>query len=387
MVVLQALDIILYSLLSLMVLYLLVFGLSSLLKKPQVLLGGSKINKIAVLFPAYNEDRVIISSVSSFSMQNYPADCYDIIVISDHMTEETNERLRQQRNVEVLVATYENSTKAKALNLAMDHIEGKDYDLVVVMDADNIADTDFLHQLNTAYQSGLKVIQTHRIAKNLNTDVAMLDAVSEEINNAFFRLGTYNLGLSASLIGSGIAFDFEWFKKNVRKLHTAGEDREFEVLLLRDRIRIGYLPSVYVYDEKTQNLKNFKNQRKRWQAVQYQSLNRSILDLPHALSQGNIDYANKILQWMLLPRSILLMLLPLISLIFTLFFKALSLKWWVLTLVFYGIIFAVIPPSLKNKRLLKAMSKIPVMAVLMCVNFLKLKEGSKKFIHTEHDVN
>lgn len=50
--------------------------------------------RFAVLFPAYDEDEVILHSVEDFLRQEYPRDKYDIIVISDHMSDEMNERLR-----------------------------------------------------------------------------------------------------------------------------------------------------------------------------------------------------------------------------------------------------------------------------------------------------
>lgn len=57
----------------------------------------------------------------------------------------------------------------------------------------------------------VEAVQTHRIAKNMNNDMALLDAVSEEINNTIFRLGHAKLGLSAALIGSGMAFRYDLF--------------------------------------------------------------------------------------------------------------------------------------------------------------------------------
>lgn len=123
--------------------------------------------------------------------------------------------------------------------------------------------------MNRAYDFGLPAIRARRTCKNLNTDVAMLDAVSEEINNGIFRSGHNAVGLSASLSGSGMAFDAGWFRRNVRQLQTAGEDKELETMLLRQNIHIGYLQYLPVYDEKTQKTTNIKNQRKRWIAAQF----------------------------------------------------------------------------------------------------------------------
>ena len=52
------------------------------------------LRRFVVLFPAYKEDRVIVSSVRSFLGQEYPKEMFDIIVISDQMQSATNELLR-----------------------------------------------------------------------------------------------------------------------------------------------------------------------------------------------------------------------------------------------------------------------------------------------------
>lgn len=379
----KTLDIVLFCLLALMVCYILILGIASLFKRRVKFAKADIQHRILVFFPAYGEDRVILSSVYSFLKQDYPTTAYDVIVISDHMKDETNEALRQLP-VEVLIADYENSSKAKALNLAMKHVARKTYDIVAIMDADNVATPDFLTEINNTYASGIQAIQAHRVAKNLNTDVAVLDAVSEEINNSLFRLGTANLGFSGSLSGSGMAFDYAWFRDHVGLLQTAGEDRELEVLLLKNRIHVEYLPDLLIFDEKTQNLQNFSKQRKRWQAVQFGSLHATFVDLPKALFHGNFDYCNKIVQWMLLPRSVMLMLLTLISAVMLLIHCELAMKWVALTILFYAILVIAIPRYLINKQLAKAIVKIPAMAFLMCVNFFKMKEGRKTFIHTDH---
>ena len=100
------------------------------------------------------------------------------------------------------------------------------YDIAVVMDADNVTVPGFLSEVNRAYSAGVKSMQAHRVGKNLNTDIALLDGVSEEINNGFFRKGHNVLGLSAGLAGSGMAFQYSWYYEAVDQLRTAGEDKD-----------------------------------------------------------------------------------------------------------------------------------------------------------------
>ncbi len=352
--------------------------------------------RFIVFFPAYKEDRVIASSVRSFLQQDYPRELFDIIVISDRMQPATNEDLRSLP-IRLLTAGYKDSSKAKALTMAVDSISDEHYDIVVIMDADNLTSPDFLAEVNRAFDSGIKSVQAHRTGKNLNTDISILDGISEEINNGIFRSGHNALGLSAALSGSGMAFEADWFRQNVRLLETAGEDKELEVLLLQQRIHTVYLPQIPIYDEKTQKEEAISNQRKRWIAAQFGILRSSLLSLPKAIGQGNPDYCDKILQWMLPPRLIQLAGVFGLTLVITIIGIWLSLqgtatghewtiavKWWILSAAQIAAMTLPIPGHLFNKQLGKAVLRIPMLALTTIGNLFKLKGAYKKFIHTEH---
>lgn len=389
-------DWILFTLLALCVCYLLLYAIASKFYRTPRFPEARTLRRFIVFFPAYKEDRVIASSVRSFLQQDYPRELFDIIVISDQMQPATNEDLRSLP-IRLLTANYKDSSKAKALTMAVDSISDEHYDIVVIMDADNLTSPDFLAEVNRAFDSGIKSVQAHRTGKNLNTDISILDGISEEINNGIFRSGHNALGLSAALSGSGMAFEADWFRQNVRLLETAGEDKELEVLLLQQRIHTVYLPQIPIYDEKTQKEEAIGNQRKRWIAAQFGILRSSLLSLPKAIGQGNLDYCDKILQWMLPPRLIQLAGVFGLTLVITIIGIWLSLqgtatghewtiavKWWILSAAQIAAMTLPIPEHLFNKQLGKAVLRIPMLALTTIGNLFKLKGAYKKFIHTEH---
>ena len=390
-------DWILFTLLALCVGYLLLYAIASKFYRAPRFPDARTFRRFVVLFPAYKEDRVIASSVRSFLQQDYPQELFDIIVISDQMQDATNEDLRSLP-IRLLIADYRDSSKAKALTMAMESVSGEHYDIVAIMDADNLTSPDFLAEINRAFDNGARSVQAHRTGKNMNTDISVLDGISEEINNGIFRSGHNALGLSAALSGSGMAFEAEWFRKNVRLLETAGEDKELEVLLLRQRIHTTYLPQIPVYDEKTQKEEAIGNQRKRWIAAQFGILRHSLSGLREAVSKGNMDYCDKILQWMLPPRLIQLAGVFGLTFIFTVIgvWQAVqgeghewtaAIKWWILSAAQIMAMLLPIPGRLLDKRLGKAILRIPLLALTTLGNLFKLKGAYKKFIHTEHYEN
>ena len=393
--IIHIVEIILWLLLAASGAYILFFALISLLwKKPvsrlstylsdQVLsLKAEKKHTFLVLYPAYNEDRVIVPSVRKFLGQYYPYNSFHVAVISDHMQPETNDQLREFP-ITLLTPVFEKSSKAKAMQYAMEQIKGE-FDFVVILDADNVVDSDFLEKLNEVCAKGYKAIQCHRCAKNSNNDIAVLDGVSEEINNTIFRKAHNRIGLSSALIGSGMCFDFKWFKENVYKLSTAGEDRELEALLLMQGIYIHYEESIPVFDEKVSNKDNFQKQRLRWMTAQIQSLIRLLPYIPQALIKGNIDYIDKTIQQALIPRSMLIVLTFTMAFLMTFLSRVWATKWWLLFLFLCLSLYIATPPKLRSHSVLGKVISIPMLVWKMILNILKIDRKSTDFIHTTHD--
>ena len=81
--VIYIIDWILFVPLAFCVSYLLFYAVASRFYRSPQYPAARKQHRFAVLFPAYREDRVIVNAVQSFLGQEYPAELYDVIVISD----------------------------------------------------------------------------------------------------------------------------------------------------------------------------------------------------------------------------------------------------------------------------------------------------------------
>lgn len=388
-------DILLWLLLAASTAYILFFALVSTLWKKRVSRLTSYLTGQAlamrkkehfsylILYPAYNEDRVIVNSVQKFLAQYYPYSCFHVAVISDHMRPETNKKL-SELPITLLQPVFEKSSKAKAMQFAMDQIKD-DYDLIVILDADNVVEPHFLEQLNEECAKGYKAIQCHRCAKNSDNDVAVLDGVSEEINNTIFRKAHNRIGLSSALIGSGMCFDFQWFKENVYKLTTAGEDRELEALLLQQKVFIKYEPDIHVFDEKVSNKDNFQKQRLRWMTAQIQSLFRMLPYIPKAITTFNLDFIDKTIQQTLIPRSMLVVLTLAMSILMTIVSLTWSIKWWCLFLAVCIALYIATPKQLRKHSVFGKILSLPKLVCKMAINILKIDRKNTDFIHTSHE--
>ena len=385
--VIHIIDISLWCIIACSVAYVVFFAIISLFYDKEDRIANhaaalkNKMTNFLILYPAYKEDRVIINAVEQFLLQEYPTSHYTVAVISDHMQPETNDILRKMP-ITLLTPTFEKSSKAKAMQYAINEIHGE-FDNVVILDADNVVRPDFLSQLDvlcTIYDA----IQCHRCAKNANNDVAVLDGASEEINNTIFRKAHNRLGLSSALIGSGMCFKYELFKENVFQLSTAGEYREMEALLLRQEVFIKYAPEIHVFDEKVSSQDNFQRQRMRWMTAQIQSLFSNLPKIPNAIIHGNINFIDKTIQQALIPRSILIVLLAGISILMTIVVPEWCEKWWILFGLLAAALFIALPSQLRFRSFAKVFA-IPGLVLRMLKNVLHMDRKNTDFIHTEHN--
>ena len=324
-------DGILFVIIAGTVLYLGVFAVAALFHSKPVIPKAKKFNRFVVLIPAYKQDNVIEQTVLSVLGQAYPQRMFDVTVISDHQDEITNMRLAQYP-ITLLTPDFEESTKAKSLQYAILNLpEFKIYDAVIILDGDNIIDQDFLEQVNDAYEiAATKAIQTHRISKNRDTAAARMDAIFEEINNTIFRRGHISFGLSAALAGSGTVFDFNWYKTNVMRTKTSGEDKELEALLMRQDIFVDYFDHIYVYGEKKRTTSTLNEQRGRWATQQFVNLFRNIRFLPGAIFRKQYNLEDKLIQWMLVPRSNMIGIIMIMSIVLPFIYLTMAIKWWIL---------------------------------------------------------
>lgn len=383
-------EIILLSYFVYVVLYTAAFAFGGLFYKANDTGSEAKHFRFCVLIPSYKEDAVILDVAEKNLHQNFPKDSFDIVVVADSLQPATVAALRRQP-IRVIEVSFESSTKVKSLNTALAQLPDH-YDYAVILDADNIMDPDFLRRMNgELLRGGYQAVQGQRKPKNQNNTLSFLDGVSEAINNHVYRQGSSALGLSASINGSGIAFGYALLKQRLAGMSSVGGfDRELELLLLRDGIKVHYFKPAVVLDEKVSQTKAFQNQRKRWISSQYFYLRKYFGEGMTALLRGNFTFFNSaVLRNIQLPRLLNIGLLTVLTA--SLFFVRHNLYfgyeiWLALFAMHTAAILASIPREFYTRRMLTALASLPGLFFRMFLLLFKLKGANKKFIHTPHGV-
>ncbi|RZJ81522.1 MAG: glycosyltransferase [Flavobacterium sp.] len=365
--------------------YLAFFGIVGLFSLPKSKKEATTFRKTAVLFPTYQENVVIIESVRTALKHQYGGS-FEIVVIADGLQPETLVTLKAL-GARVIEVFFEKSTKGKAMQFAMNQLQTEGFEIAMILDVDNLMGDDCLNYVNAAFEQGKKVVQTHRVAKNMDSNFAFLDACNEEVNNHLFRKGHAVVGLSAALIGSGMAFAFEYLRHLLNNIgETVGEDKQLDFMIAKDKIDVAYLNDVYVYDEKIENAKVFTKQRTRWIASQVEFLKKYAVEGFVQLFKGNIEFFNKTLQTFLAPRMLLLGFLFIMAL--QSFFNPLGPSYWFWIGLFISLcltLFISIPTRFyKDKRMYIAIFQIPRAMLGMVIALFSIGKAKKSFMVTPH---
>jgi cellulose synthase/poly-beta-1,6-N-acetylglucosamine synthase-like glycosyltransferase len=371
--------------------YLLFFSLIGHRRRELVPLAnakGSLLRRICVLIPAYREDAVIIDTTRRAVAHSYNG-VAQVVVVADGLQPQTLNILREL-GAGVVEVNFERSTKGKALLHALSILPPTAYDIAVVLDADNIMGTGCLNSINDAFGAGYRVVQTHRTAKNQGTAFSFLDACNEEINNHIYRKGPAALGMSAALIGSGMAFEYSYLRELLTGIgETVGEDKELDFRIARDANKIAYLDRVYTYDEKIDNAQVFTQQRTRWLASQIEFLKKYALEGVRQLVKfGNVEFFHKALQTLLVPRTLLMGVLGVFFLLSLVLPVGPPVAFWAGLLLLLGAaLFIALPGRLYSWQLVHALLRLPYAIWCMCLALFRIRRTKTSFLATPHRVH
>jgi peptidoglycan-N-acetylglucosamine deacetylase len=262
---------------------------------------------VAVLIPAYNEEKVIERTIQGVLDSDYPN--LRVIVIDDGSTDRTLVVARtsfaaEEADGRVLILTKPNGGKAEALNFGLKHIG--DAELFVGIDADTIIAPDAIprlvpHFLNPkvgAVAGNAKV--GNRV--NLWTRWQALEYITSQ---NFERRALNTLGAVSVVPGAIGAWRVDAVREaGVFHVDTVAEDADLTMALLRNGYRVEYEDRALAFTEAPTNANALMRQRFRWS-----------FGILQAVWKHKDVFARKgVLGWIALPNIFIFqILLPLVS--------------------------------------------------------------------------
>ncbi len=223
--------------------------------------------QVAVLIPAYNEEKVIERTVQGALDSDYPN--LRVIVIDDGSKDRTLEIARwafaaEEAAGRVLILTKPNGGKAEALNFGLEHI--RDAEVFVGIDADTIVAPDAISRLVPHFLNP-KVAAVAGNAKvgnrvNLWTRWQALEYITSQ---NFERRALNTMG-AVSVVPGAIG---AWRTTAVREaggyhVDTVAEDADLTMALLRNGYRVEYEDRALAFTEAPTSANALMRQRFRW---------------------------------------------------------------------------------------------------------------------------
>src|SRR5437899_10145799 len=222
---------------------------------------------VAVLIPAYNEEKVIERTVRAALASDYPN--LRVIVIDDGSKDKTLEVAhaafaREEIRGQVLILTKPNSGKADALNFGLAHL--RDEEIFVGIDADTMIARDAISRLVPHFlnpQVGA-VAGNAKVGNRVNlwTRWQALEYITSQ---NFERRALNTLG-AVSVVPGAI---WAWRTAAVREAgsyhtDTVAEDADLTMALLEKGYRVEYEDLSLAFTEAPVNANGLMRQRFRW---------------------------------------------------------------------------------------------------------------------------
>ncbi|MCF7858065.1 MAG: glycosyltransferase [Candidatus Cloacimonetes bacterium] len=114
--------------------------------------GNTEINRISVIVAARNEEKHLPELLRSLANQEYPTDCYEVVIVDDRSEDKTSELVKEYEAKNHIFKLLKVRTESKYLlgkKGALDMgIRASKHDILAFIDADCTAHPNWLKQIN-----------------------------------------------------------------------------------------------------------------------------------------------------------------------------------------------------------------------------------------------
>ncbi len=232
-------------------------------------MNKDEVYKYLILIPAHNEEKVIGETLKSIKNLDFPQNNYDVVVIGDNCNDNTYNIAKKEGFSCFVKNDGELKSKTYALKWFLENFEEINrYKRIIILDADTIIEKNFL-KIVSNYKD--RVFQSFvNPLFDRNSITSSLTAYSEIISQKLKDNIRSKFNWPCILRGTGMVINSEIFNNYIPLLKTQIEDTELSILLVRDRIKINYIPDAIINDPKPLNIQKASSQRARWLFGQYQ---------------------------------------------------------------------------------------------------------------------
>jgi cellulose synthase/poly-beta-1,6-N-acetylglucosamine synthase-like glycosyltransferase/peptidoglycan/xylan/chitin deacetylase (PgdA/CDA1 family)/spore germination protein YaaH len=259
--------------------------------------------RVAVLIPAFNEEKVIVRTVRSVLNSDYPS--LRIIVIDDGSSDNTFDVARQAYKTEIaagriLLLSKPNEGKAAALNFALDRMTEEFY---VGIDADTVIAADAISKLIPHFEDPLvgAVAGNAKVGNRVNLWTRW--QALEYITSQNFERRALDLFNVVTVVPGAIG---AWRTGPVKAaggypINTVAEDADLTMNLLEQKLKVVYEDRALAFTEAPIDARGLMRQRFRWSFGILQAVWKHRAAFVRNKAMGYFALPNILIFQMLLP--------------------------------------------------------------------------------------
>jgi len=219
---------------------------------------------VAVVVPAFNEERVIVQTITSLLASDHPPH-FEIVVVDDGSTDNTFRRVQETFVEEPRVRLYTkpNSGKAEALNFGVAHSSAE---IVIALDADTIFARDTISKLVRHFADPRvgAVAGNAKVGNRINL-LTRWQAL-EYITSQNLDRRAFNVLNCITVVPGAVG---AWRRELVEQAGgftplTLAEDADLTIAILKLGFSVAYEDEAIALTEAPDTLRGFVRQRYRW---------------------------------------------------------------------------------------------------------------------------
>jgi cellulose synthase/poly-beta-1,6-N-acetylglucosamine synthase-like glycosyltransferase/peptidoglycan/xylan/chitin deacetylase (PgdA/CDA1 family)/spore germination protein YaaH len=219
---------------------------------------------VSIVIPAYNEEKVVVKTISSLLLQRYPGEL-QLVVVDDGSSDDTADIVEEAYGGHPQVALHRkpNGGKASALNHG---IAWARHEIIIALDADTVFDDDTVAELvQPLADPGVAAVAGNAKVGNRVNLVTRWQALEYVTSQNMDRRAFSQLDCITVVPGAVGA----WRRSLVRQVggfkeDTLAEDQDLTLEMRRLGHSVAYADGAIAYTEAPDTLRGLAKQRFRW---------------------------------------------------------------------------------------------------------------------------
>jgi cellulose synthase/poly-beta-1,6-N-acetylglucosamine synthase-like glycosyltransferase len=362
-------------------------SLLSLLSGKSIQKWGDRQSDFACIITVYKEVDIAWPLVRSLLAQNYPH--FHIYLVADNVS--TMDIPIEDHRLTVLQTPAPLHSKVASVQYILTRMK-QQHSHVAVFDPDNLVPRHFLVSLDKYHHAGYPAVQGKRIAKNMDSTYAALDAMGEYFYDFTVRKVPFSLGSSSVIAGSGMSVRRDLYEYAIslemEELQRLGvvvaEDKALQLLLVNRGHRIAYAPDAIIFDEKVASFEQVSRQRSRWLNSYFRHSREVLKTFFSGLAKMDWNRLWFAVTTLMPPLFILVFASMFLLLIFLFLEPIVSLILGLSLAGFAGGFIAILFFNRAPEEVMQALPKVPVFIMGQISGLLKIQKANKDFLATSH---